>query len=272
MGHQQVLELVTLELVFQMFSMSCTMYLVYCETRQFMVEKPTSTSSTVAEFTMMEFPEVTVCREPAFSKEVATASERVISKFYRGSRNATFVGWGAGGAAGLLEQMLTVPEDAAYVSASLLLANNVQVVANVTTKAPIYPYGRCFKVQPPEGEKVFSVYIHLINQDSSNTSTDQASSYNPGRFTVYLRDLVNSQDYFPIPISMRGSPIAVEEGMYVKYRTEVSRAVTEAAMGCKDYSKEASYNMCVREEVGERIRSVLGCSSPLIQGGSSHGD
>ena len=147
-----MLELVTLELVFQVFSMSCTMYLVYCETRHFMVERPTSISSTVAEFTMSEFPEVTVCREPAFRKEVATAAGRVISKYYRGYRtNTTFVGWGAGGPVGLLEQMLTVPEEAAMVSASLLVANNVKVVANVTTKAPIYPYGRCFKVQPPEG-------------------------------------------------------------------------------------------------------------------------
>jgi hypothetical protein len=152
-----------------------------------------------------------------------------------------------------VDEFLTVKVDTKLVIADLLLANTSQVQrAETRPRAPIYPFGRCLAVLAPGQGRVDSVYLYPGDLNSS--------------LAVYMRDPVNTVDYFPIPSAMHGDTIKMMAGKFVKYRTEIGQAVYDPELGCEEYTRNRSLAACMRGEVRARLEALLGCTPPLLAG------
>ena len=75
---------------------------------------------------------------------------------------------------------------------------------------------------------------------------------------------MNTADYFPMPIDMTGDPIKIMDQRFVKYRTEISKAVYDEELGYHQYDQESDYNSCVIKELTILLNSTLGCIPPLL--------
>ena len=142
-------------------------------------------------------------------------------------------------------------EPSNQLAKTTLLLNNESLVreAAMKMKNPIYPFGRCSRVVPVQGVQVNNIYIYPeVNRT----------------LEVYFRDPVNTADYFPMPIDMTGDPIKIMDQHFVKYRTEVSKAVYDQDLGYHQYDQDSNYNTCVHKEVNKKFMSTLGCIPPLL--------
>ena len=237
----------------KLLCMGCSIYLVTLELTQFLVDKPTTSSNEEMVLGRDDLPEVTVCVKPPFNQTVASRHGYDVAYAYRGARGKggkdRFVGWGDG----LMEKFLTVSKDAEIVTAKHLLVNGNKMTAEIRMRSPIYPFGRCSEIVAPSEGTVSSVYIYPVGGHN---------------LSVYFRDVTNTQDYFPIPMSMKGE-VKIPFDRFYKYRTEISKSVVNEDLGCQVYTSENPYSSCVRKEVNKKMVGLLGCLPPLLTNGEN---
>jgi hypothetical protein len=225
-------------------------------------KRPTTSSRSVEPFTGSDFPEVSICVEPAFQGEAATragyTSPNLWYRGVRGNGDTRFIGWvgdGGNGDANLPEDIITIKKDSRLGTAKVrLTGKSSRQIAELVLPNPVYPVGRCGRVVPPLTGTLDNDFLYT---EDTTDNTNQATS-------IHLRDPLNTADYFPIPVKMRGHDIKLEKGMFVKYRTEISKAVSDPATGCKEYTENYTYGDCVRKDIEKKVMGALGCMSPLL--------
>ena len=143
-------------LLLQLLCTSLTLILLYQELVTYTVTRPTASSSEQTDLEDETFPQVTVCLDPALSKEKALKYGYDVNRYYRGEINKEigFVGWNGVtntvSSIGILEDILTLKHNMtlfkAYYKGDDLYGD--PYIANMSYTNPAYPIGRCFLLSP----------------------------------------------------------------------------------------------------------------------------
>ena len=260
----------------QVICTSVTLVLIIQELIIFTVVRPTSTSTEEVQLDKDTFPDVTICRDPAFSHQ-GMEKHGYNGFYYRGSMDRDlghkFVGWNgksnAHNSSEILEDVLMVKQDQRLIEADIYLYNNVTPFkANITNTLPIFPKGRCQLIKPPVGinpNKILYLHLYFSKKTSLATSTEEAM------LTVYFRDPVNS--VWNSDFGMKGVPINIpldtattSHHYQTVFKINILQTVHvegDPVLQCKTYTVDNSYNDCVQEELFEQFDKRFKCIPPL---------
>ena len=277
---QRLNEKLTMTFLLQLLCTSLTMILLYQEVVTYTVTRPTTSSSEQTALDEDTFPKVTVCLDPALSKEKAKKYGYDVNSYYRGELRPKngFVGWNGvatnESSFDILEDILTLKHDMTLFNAWYTGddSHGDEYFANISYTKPTYPFGRCFVVSPFEIKlKNIETMIVLFPPINSGLS----SEYKPS-LIFHLEDTANSIQVYPEGFHMQGRPIKMkikannsQSSSHYKliYKIRISRSYHvpgDSHQDCTEYSNNQTYNDCVQDEIGHVFLQAIGCVPPLL--------
>ena len=274
-------EKLTMTLLLQLLCTSLTLILLYQEVVTYTVTRPTASSSEQTALTIDMFPKVTICLDPALSKETAKKHGYDVTTYFKGETEVQqngFVGWNGvsntDSSFDILEDILMLKHDTtlfnAYYKGDDLYGD--QYIANISYTNPTYPIGRCFLLSPvnikPKNIETMVVLIHPMRSDF----VSEYKTY----LIVDLEDPATSIQVYPEGFHMQGSPIRIRlkannskpssHHKYI-YKIKISRSYHvpgDSNQDCTEYSRNQTYNDCVQNEIGNVFLQAIGCVPPLL--------
>ena len=256
------------------FTAICTMlagYLVGKAVVNFVVTKPTSTSSEVVKLDAENFPDVVICGDPAIDQNLSRRYGYDEPAIYwlgqNGSYGGNFIGWngveGQRDSVELRDDLLNMKMGNDLVSTNWYVlkaggyeSNNPSAEFRILT----FPYGRCQLLKPPQHLEISGYWLEF----------HEATLKPFTHLNILLMDPVNSPLIYPTNFQMKGSQIKVRIKTLKKswhpYQIKISQShhvEDDPQYDCKEYSLNNTYSECIKEEWKEKFLGMLNCTPPM---------
>ena len=243
----------------------------------FAIEKPTTTTTIEKKLETTDLPDVVICMDPGYDKVTLNKYGYHSSTYFRGAMqpgqpgaSSPFVGWNGGihenkSSLEILEEALLLPKNGQLITQAWYTENYIDSDNAVVTFRVLGDYiGRCISISPP----LVTIKPHHLWIQFNSSFFDQ---FNLSRYQLYIyfMDRANSPHFYPDLMEMvMGYSIWVghEPSIYT-YRTRLSKSEHiegDPLFECAVYTKNNSYDMCIREELEEVLAKELGCQPPYL--------
>ena len=259
-----------------LFAITCitlTSLLVYQELVNFIIRKPTTTSTEEKSLQNEDLPEVLVCAEPGFNLEAQRRFGYGRHQYYRGFIGDKFAGWNGGkdekkSSREILDEIFAIKDltlisnhDGGYTEDFVTM-----IRPNISTKILFHPYGRCLAVSPPEFDGNLNTLKVCFNSSYINHLGSMSE-----KLVVYFIDTENSPGIYPDTFAMKGDPIQIklddEALVHISFETKLTRShhiPGDPLLDCAEYNEDNSYNDCIQNELLEFFDEKVGCAPPLL--------
>ena len=265
--------------LFQLVSVSLTVYLIYQVFLTFLVTRPTATSSEQEPLDTDSFPEVSVCIEPGLDYGAVSRHGYSSAYYYRGSLDGhKFVGWngekGEQSSSEILNDVLSVKKGQQLVEAWYGISGlSSKVDAIISYSTPTLPQGRCILLSLPASYLVKDIQYLFISLNSTALA-NLATDANDSKVALSLKDPINSVKIYPDTSQMKSNSITIpirkknfQSVQYdLVYKTKSFSSVhveNDPLLDCERYSRNMTYNDCILEELSEQFDMELGCQAPI---------
>ena len=254
--------------------LAITLVLIFELLQEFMAEKPTTTAKLKEQLEITDLPDVVVCMNPGFDSETLKKYGYDGYSYFMGTNGWAFVGWNGHedpnkSSREIFEETLLFPESQGLLFEAMYaetLGNNYEY-ANVTFMILIYPFGRCMVIRPPSNETLGPFNPKYLYVELNNAHFKQLN-FSSVKLKVFLMDSRNSPKQIPDEMEMLGDQIGT--GLKLEsstYRTKISRSehVTgDPLFDCAVYTRENSYDDCIRKSQKDLFQRHIGCQPPLF--------
>ena len=245
-------------------------YLIFEEVYNFVVVKPTYTSTSKRKLSTEDFPDIIVCPEPSVDVNV------VASKGYQGVKEyfMGFEGFGMplmGWAGNRSENVTKVSEDISPLKTTkdCPLGNqsvfsfssiwskdndNFQPIEFNLTKA-LYPHHKCCKVIPPTFQKLRPI------------TGLQIVSFSNVSFEMFMSDPLTACYFDLHKTIMIGDKLVTGRNGYYNYKVlmkEYEHLEDDPEYPCIDYKVIGDYGKCIESEMVRQNSEFLNCTPPWM--------
>ena len=183
-------EKLSLAPLLQVLCTCLTLVLVYQEVVTYTKTRPTTSSLEQTGLEDDSFPQVSVCLDPPLSKERAQSYGYDMTVYFRGLKHfkSGFVGWNGteqeANSSEILEDIFTVKKDLKMIKGFFTTVEIYKKWATVSFKQPMYPFGKCFLINPEQiNPKDIEKVVIIVNPPNPQ--------YNPS-VNVHLSDSTNA--------------------------------------------------------------------------------
>ena len=250
-------------------------YLVGKSLINFVVTKPTSTSSEVVKLDSETFPNVVICGEPAIDSQLSRRYGYNEPAAYwlgqNGSYGGNFIGWngveGKKTSVEVREELLNMKMGNGLVNTNWYVLQNGSYESDYPSAELImvsFPYGRCQLLKPQQNPEISGYWLEF-----HETALKPFTHLN-----ILLIDPVNSPLVYPTNFEMKGSQIKVKIDASKKswhpYQIKISQSrhvKDDPQYECKEYSLNDTYGECITKEWKEKFLEMLNCTPPMLDMG-----
>ena len=248
----------------------------------FLITRPTTTSTKLVNFQSSDFPDLLLCLDPGIKSSVARKYGYNEPAFYWQGRTGNwksgeFVGWnGENGRQNFSE----IFDKFLRVKTNIGLISNFWQYNKFWKMEPFqkeefrmlrYPYWRCQLIKPSKIRSIekttsfinldlnASVFKKILEDEPTNSST---------MLNVLLQDPTNSPLTYPLNFQMSGDRIRVPfKKAWRIFQIRVFR--THHVQGdpnfdCMEYTEENTFGECVQKQLSDIFKGSLNCTPPLM--------
>ena len=267
-------ELCTLK---NLFTTICTIlagYLVGKAVFNFVVIKPTSTSSEVVKLDAETFPDVVICGDPPIDQNSSIRygynNPAAYWLGHNGSYGGNFIGWngveGQNNSTEVRDDLLNMKMGNDLVWANWYVLQDGGWDYNSPSADFImvtFPFGRCQLLKPPQDLQISGFWLEFHGKALKPFT----------HLDILLMDPVNSPLVFPTSFQMKGSQIKVEletnksKKSWHPFQIKILRShhvEDNPQYECKEYSLNDTYGECIKEEWMKKFLTILNCTPPMF--------
>lgn len=260
--------------IFSVVCLAITLVLIFELLHEFVAERPTTTAKLKKQLEITDLPDVVVCMDPGFDSKTLEKYGYDGYSYFMGTHGWVFVGWNGHedqnkSSHEILKETLLFPEGQGLlfdVKYAETLGFNYED-ANVTFMNLIYPFGCCMVIRPPSNKTSGPFNPKYLYVELNNAHFKQLN-FSSVKLKVFLMDRRNSPKQIPDEMEMLGDQIGT--GLELEsstYRTKISRSehVTgDPLFNCAVYTRENSYEDCIRKSQKDLFQRHIGCQPPLF--------
>ena len=247
-------------------------YLIVEEFYNFVVVKPTYTSTSKRKLSVMDFPEIIVCPEPSVDVNVvASKGYQGVKEYFMGFEDfgMPLMGW----AGNKSENVTKVSEDISTLKtkedcpttnkttdgfsfSNIWSKDNdyFEAIQFNFTKA-LYPHHKCCKVIPPKFREI------------SPISGLQIISFSNVTFEMFMADPLTASYFDLHKTIMLGDKLVTGRNGYYNYKVqmkEYEHLEDDPEYPCIDYKVIGEYGKCIENEMVRQNSKFLNCTPPWM--------
>ena len=244
-------------------------YLVGKAAFNFVVTKPTSTSSEVVKLDAETFPDVVICGDPAIDRNLSTRYGYNDPAVYwlgqNGSYGGNFIGWngveGQKDSVEVRDELLNMKMGNKLVNTNWYVLRAGGFESNYPSaefRMVTFPYGRCQLLKPPQHSEISGYWLEFHETNFKSFT----------HLNILLMDPVNSPLIYPTNFQMKGKiQIKTLKKGWHPYQIKISQyhhVEEDPQYDCKEYSLNNTYGDCIKEEWKGKFLGMLNCTPPML--------
>ena len=247
----------------------------------FIVVKPTYSSSEKREISVEDIPEMMICPQPSIDLDAVRSRGYPGNEAYvRGisdRHNLEQIGWAGNKSEGVkkvIEEVSILKSTEECPTAIFWFPKNMsQVQADLKLAKALNPHHICCQVIPPnlsQTSPLISVHLflsnnsHILNIFSVKNNSERSPVQS---FEVFLADKMTASLYDQHRTILDGDKIVSDNSGFMKYKVKIieeERLEGDPKYPCIDYMNRGQYAKCVENEIVRQQTEFLNCTPPWM--------